>query len=170
MTATTNGDISLSRIDNYFWVVSSGNTLVRIDPVSKLIISTETIASGGYSGFKKTLLDDPTNGYTYILVDGQRLIIYDGSGPYSYVDLTSYSGTNTSMAIDETNNKLYILNVDGNVFGLIKIDIGTLTDEGLITLGSYPGYTNGNIVYEPNNVELLLSLEPFTSRVYRICL
>jgi hypothetical protein len=74
------------------------------------------------------------------------------------------------MAIDETNNKLYILNVDGNVFGLIKIDISTLTDEGLITLGTYTGFTNGNIVYEPNNVELLLSLNPFISKVYRICL
>ena len=74
------------------------------------------------------------------------------------------------MAIDETNNKLYVLNVVGNVFGLIKIDISTLTDEGLITLGTYTGRTNGNIIYEPNNVELLLSLEPFTNIVYRICL
>jgi hypothetical protein len=169
VTATTNGDISLSRIDDYFWIVSSGDTLVRIDPASKSIISTETIASGGYSGYRKTLLDDPNNGYTYILVDGQSLMIYDGGGFNSEIDLTSYSGTNTSMTIDQNNNKLYILNVVGNVFGLIKIDITTLTDEGLFTLGSYAGYTNGEIIYEVNNTEILFSLYPYINRINRVC-
>lgn len=169
VTATTNGDISLSRIDDYFWIVSSGDTLVRIDPVSKSIISTETIASGGYSGYSKTLLDDPTNGYTYILVDGQSLMIYDSGGFSEEIDLTSYSGTNTSMVIDETNNKLYILNVDGNVFGLIKINIGTFNDEGLTVIGDFVGFTNGKIIYEPNNAEILLSSSPYVARIYRIC-
>jgi hypothetical protein len=169
VTATTNGDISLSRIDDYFWIVSSGDTLVRIDPVSKSIISTETIASGGYSGYRKTLLDDPNNGYTYILVDGQSLMIYDGGGFSSEIDLTSYSGTNTSMTIDINNNKLYILNVVGNIFGLIKIDIGTFNDEGLTVISNFVGFTNGKIIYEPNNAEILLSFIPYASRIYRFC-
>ena len=169
VTATTNGDISLSRIDDYFWIVSSGDTLVRIDPLSKSIISTETIDGGGYSGYRKTLLDDPNNGYTYILVDGQSLMIYDGGGFSSEIDLTSYSGTNTSMAIDEVNNKLYILNVVGNIFGLIKIDIGTFNDEGLTVIGDLGGFTNGKIIYEPNNAEILLSSSPYLARIYRIC-
>jgi hypothetical protein len=169
VTATTNGDISLSRIDDYFWIVSSGDTLVKFDSVTKLIASTETIASGGYSGYRKTLLDDPNNGYTYILVNGQSLMIYDGGGFNSEIDLTSYSGTNTSMTIDQNNNKLYILNVVGNVFGLIKIDITTLTDEGLFTLGSYAGYTNGEIIYELNNTEILFSLYPYINRINRVC-
>jgi hypothetical protein len=169
VTATTNGDISLSRIDDYFWIVSSGDTLVKFDSATKLIASTETIASGGYSGYRKTLLDDPNNGYTYILVDGQSLMIYDGGGFNSEIDLTSYSGTNTSMTIDQNNNKLYILNVVGNVFGLIKIDMTTLTDEGLFTLGSYAGYTNGEIIYEANNTEILFSLYPYINRINRVC-
>jgi hypothetical protein len=73
------------------------------------------------------------------------------------------------MIIDQVNNKLYILNVDGDIFGLIKIDIGTLTDEGLTTLGTYTGYTDGFIVYEPNNTEILLSLYPYVNRIYRYC-
>jgi hypothetical protein len=169
VTATTNGDISLSRIDDYFWIVSSGDTLVKFDSVTKLIASTETIASGGYSGYRKTLLDDPNNGYTYILVNGQSLMIYDGGGFNSEIDLTSYSGTNTSMTIDQNNNKLYILNVVGNVFGLIKIDITTLTDEGLFPLGSYAGRTNGEIIYELNNTEILFSLYPYINRINRVC-
>jgi hypothetical protein len=170
VTATTNGDISLSRIDDYFWIVSSGDTLVRIDPVSKSIISTETIASGGYSGYRKTLLDDPNNGYTYILVDGQSLMIYDGGGFSEEIDLTSYSGTNTSMTIDINNNKLYILNVVGNIFGLIKINIGIFNDEGLFTIGSYSGFTNGEIIYELNNTEILFSLYPYINRINRVCI
>ena len=169
VTATTNGDISLSRIDDYFWIVSSGDTLVKFDSATKSIASTETIASGGYSGYRKTLLDDPNNGYTYILVNGQSLMIYDGGGFNSEIDLTSYSGTNTSMTIDQNNNKLYILNVVGNVFGLIKIDITTLTDEGLFPLGSYAGYTNGEIIYELNNTEILFSLYPYINRINRVC-
>jgi hypothetical protein len=169
VTATTNGDISLSRIDDYFWIVSSGDTLVKFDSATKLIASTETIASGGYSGYRKTLLDDPNNGYTYILVDGQSLMIYDGGGFSLEIDLTSYSGTNTSMAIDEINNKLYILNVVGNIFGLIKIDIGTFNDEGLTVIGNFVGFTNGKIIYEPNNAEILLSHIPYAGRIYRFC-
>jgi hypothetical protein len=169
VTATTNGDISLSRIDDYFWIVSSGDTLVKFDSATKLIASTETIASGGYSGYRKTLLDDPTNGFTYILVNGQSLMIYKFGGFNTEIDLTSYSGTNTSMTIDQNNNKLYILNVVGNVFGLIKIDITTLTDEGLFTLGSYAGYTNGEIIYEANNTEILFSLYPYINRINRVC-
>jgi hypothetical protein len=170
VTATTNGDISLSRIDDYFWIVSSGDTLVKFDSETKLIASTETIASGGYSGYRKTLLDDPNNGYTYILVDGQSLMIYDGGGFSSEIDLTSYSGTNTSMTIDEVNNKLYILNVQSpNIFGLIKIDIGTFNDEGLTVIGNFVGFTNGKIIYEPNNAEILLSFTPYASRIYRFC-
>lgn len=169
VTATTNGDISLSRIDDNFWVVSSGDTLVRVDPASKSIISTETIDGGGYSGYRKTLLDDPTNGYTYILVDGQSLMIYDGGGFSQEIDLTSYSGTNTSMTIDQVYNKLYILNVVGNVFGLIKIDIGTFNDEGLSVIANFVIFTNGEIIYEPNNEEILLSFSPYATIIYRIC-
>jgi hypothetical protein len=169
VSATTNGDISLSRLDDKFWIVSTGDTIIKVVPGTKDIDSTELIPSGGYPGYRKTILDDPTNGYTYILVDGVRVLIYDVSGVYGYVNINSYSGTNTSMTIDETNNKLYILNVVGNVFGLIKIDITTLTDEGLFTIGSYPGFTNGYLVYEPNNTEILLSLTPYASRIYRFC-
>ncbi len=73
------------------------------------------------------------------------------------------------MTIDINNNKLYILNVDDNVFGLIKIDITTLTDEGLSVLGTYSGKSNGSILYEPNNSEIILSLEPFTNTFYIFC-
>jgi surface protein len=170
VTATTNGDIAWSRFNNTFWIVSTGNTIVRIDPLTKDIAGTNTVPRGGYSGYAKRLLYDTANSYMYLLVDSQILFVYDSLSAAADIDLSSYNGTNTSMAIDETNNKLYVLNVVGNVFGLIKIDISTLTDEGLITLGTYAGFTNGNIVYEPNNVELLLSLESFASRVYRICL
>jgi hypothetical protein len=96
-------------------------------------------------------------------------MIYDGGGFNSEIDLTSYSGTNTSMTIDQNNNKLYILNVVGDLFGLIKIDITTLTDEGLFTIGSYPGFTNGEIIYELNNTEILFSLYPYAGRIYRMC-
>jgi hypothetical protein len=108
----------------------------------------------------------------YLLVNGQRLFVYDSpSNVATYVDLTPYSGTNTSMTIDEVNNKLYILNVQSpNTFGLIKIDIGTLTNEGLYSLGLASGFTNGQIIFEPNNFEILLSYEPFFDRIYRICL
>ena len=113
-----------------------------------------------------------TNGYTYLLVDGQRLLVYDSPSTVTYdVNLTTYSGTNTSMTIDITNNKLYILNVQSpNTFGLIKIDIGTLTNEGLYSLGSSPGFTNGHIIYEPNNSEILLNYIPFSDRIIRICI
>jgi hypothetical protein len=170
VSATTNGDISLSRLDDKFWIVSTGNTIVRVVPGAKGIDSTELIPSGGYPGYIKTILDDPTNGYTYLLVDGVRVLIYDVNGPYGYVDIFSYSGTNTSMTIDEINNKLYILNVQSpDIFGLIKVDIGTLSDEGLFNLGTFTGFTNGYLVYEPNNTEILLSLTPYASRIYRFC-
>jgi surface protein len=169
VSATTNGDISFSNIDNFYWIVSTGDTLVRVNPSSKSIDSTETLASGGYSGYRKTLLDDPNNGYTYILVDGQSFMVYRSSGFYQEIDLTSYSGTNTSMTIDEVNNKLYVLNVNGNDFGLIKIDISTFSDEGLFDLGSYPGFTNGNIIYDLNSTEILINFVPYTNRIYRIC-
>jgi hypothetical protein len=153
-----------------FWVVSTGATIVYVNPSTKSITGTDTIPSGGYGGYGKRLLDDPTNGYTYLLVDGGRLFVYDSpSNVTTYVDLTPYSGTNTSMTIDVTNNKLYILNVVGNVFGLIKIDITTLTDEGLFTLGSYAGYTNGEKIYEVNNTEILFSLYPYINRINRVC-
>lgn len=170
VTATTNGDIAWSRLNNAFWVVSTGDTIFYVDPSTKNIVGTDTVPSGGYNGFGKKLLYDITNLYMYLLVDGGRLFVYNNPGSaISYVDLTPYSGTNTSMVIDEANNKLYILNVNGNVFGLIKIDIGTLTDEGLSTINTYPGFTNGNIIYEPNNAEILLNFEPYTERIYRIC-
>jgi hypothetical protein len=96
-------------------------------------------------------------------------MIYDGGGFNSEIDLTSYSGTNTSMTIDEINNKLYILNVQSpDIFGLIKVDIGTLSDEGLFNLGT-TGFNNGYLVYEPNNSEILLSFIPYASRIYRFC-
>jgi hypothetical protein len=60
--------------------------------------------------------------------------------------------------------------VVGNVFGLIKIDITTLTDEGLFTIGSYPGFTNGEIIYELNNTEILFSLYPYINRINRVCI
>jgi hypothetical protein len=172
VTATTNGDIAWSRLDDSFWIVSSGNTIVTVEPVTKAIKAIITIPSGGYSGYAKRLLYDVTNSYMYLLVNGQRLFVYDSpSNVVTYFDLTSYSGTNTSMTIDEVNNKLYILNVQSpSTFGLIKIDIGTLTDEGLYSLGSAPGFTNGQIIFEPNNFEILLSYEPFSDRINRICL
>jgi hypothetical protein len=166
----TTGVIACSRFNYTFWFVSTGNTIVRINPSTKDIAGTNTVPRGGYSGYAKRLLYDTANSYMYLLVDSQRLFVYNSLSAATDIDLSSYNGTNTSMAIDEVNNKLYVLNVVGNVFGLIKIDISTLTDEGLITLGTYTGRTNGNIIYEPNNVELLLSLEPFTNIVYRICL
>jgi len=170
VSATTNGDIAWSRLNDTFWIVSTGDTIVYIDPTAKDIVGTDTIPSGGYSGYGKRLLYDNTNSYTYLLVDSQRLFIYDAVGSAtSYVDLTPYSGTNTSMTIDINNNKLYILNVDDNVFGLIKIDITTLTDEGLSVLGTYSGKSNGSILYEPNNSEIILSLEPFTNTFYIFC-
>jgi hypothetical protein len=171
VTATTNGDIAWSNLDDTFWVVSSGNTIVRIDPVTRLIVGTNIVPSGGFSGYAKRLLYDITNSYMYLLVSGNELFVYDGvNSVATSFDLTPYSGTNTSMTIDEVNNKLYILNVQSpNTFGLIKIDIGTLTDEGLYSLGSIPGFTNGQIIFEPNNSEILLSYEPFTNRIYRIC-
>jgi hypothetical protein len=171
VTATTNGDIAWSELDDTFWVVSSGNTIVRIDPVTRLIVGTNIVPSGGFSGYAKRLLYDITNSYMYLLVSGNELFVYDGVGSVATsFDLTPYSGTNTSMTIDEVNNKLYILNVQSpNTFGLIKIDIGTLTDEGLYSLVSIPGFTNGQIIFEPNNSEILLSYEPFTNRIYRIC-
>jgi hypothetical protein len=171
VTATTNGDIAWSRLDDTFWVVSSGDTIVRVDPATKAIVGTETIPSGGYSGEAKKLVYDATNAYMYLLVSGNELFVYDGVGSVvSTFDLTSYSGTNTSMTIDEVNNKLYILNIQSpDIFGLIRIDINTLTDEGLFSLGSSPGFTNGHIIYEPNNSEILLNYIPFASRVYKIC-
>jgi hypothetical protein len=169
VSATTNGDISLSRLDDKFWIVSTGDTIIKVVPGDKDIDSTVSIPSGGYPGYRKTILDDPTNGYTYILVDGVRVLIYDVSGLYGYVNINSYSGTNTSMSIDETNNKLYILNVVGSVFGLIKIDIPTLNDDGLTTLGNFTGFTNGEIIYEPNNAEILLNYTPYETRIYRFC-
>jgi hypothetical protein len=171
VTATTNGDITYSRLDNKFWVVSSGDTIVRIDPTTKLIVGTETIPSGGYSGEVKRLVYDITNSYMYLLVSGNELFVYDGVGSVATsFDLTPYSGTNTSMTIDEVNNKLYILNVQSpDIFGLIKIDIGTLTDEGLIGLGQQTGFTNAYIIYEPNNSEILLNYIPFSARINRIC-
>jgi hypothetical protein len=73
------------------------------------------------------------------------------------------------MIIDEVNNKLYILNVQSpDIFGLIKIDIGTLSDEGLFNLGT-TGFNNGYLVYEPNNSEILLSFIPYANRIYRFC-
>jgi hypothetical protein len=170
VTATTNGDIAWARFDDTFWIVSTGNTIVRIDPLTKDIAGTNTVPRGGFSGYAKRLLYDITNSYMYLLVDGQRLFVYDSLSAVADIDLSSYSGTNTSMIIDEVNNKLYILNVQSTgIFGLIKIDIGTLTDEGLFTIGSYPGFTNGYLVYEPNNTEILLSLTPYASRIYRFC-
>lgn len=170
VTATTNGDIAWSRLNDMFWVVSTGDTIVYVDPPTKSISGTDTIPSGGYRGYGKRLLDDITNSYTYLLIDSQGLFVYDGAGSVaSYIDLTSYSGTNTSMTIDVNNNKLYILNVVGNVFGLIKIDIGTLTDEGITTLGNFIGFTNGEIIYEPNNAEILLNYIPYATRIYRFC-
>lgn len=170
VTATTNGDISLSRLNNYFWFVNSGDTISYIDPVAKNIVGSDTVPSGGFAGYGKKLLDDPTNAYTYLLVDGGRLFVYDAPGsPVVYVDLTPYSGTNTSMTIDANNNKLYILNVDGNTFGLIKIDISTFADEGLTVLGTYTGFTNGEIIWEPSNGEILLSQYPYAPKIYRFC-
>jgi hypothetical protein len=170
VTATTNGDIAWARFNNTFWIVSTGNTIVRIDPLTKNIAGTNTVPRGGYSGYAKRLLYDIANSYMYLLVDSQRLFVYGSLSAVADIDLSSYSGTNTSMTIDEVNNKLYILNVQSpNTFGLIKIDIGTLTDEGLYSLGSAPGFTNGQIVFEPNNFEILLSYEPFSSRIFRIC-
>jgi hypothetical protein len=170
VSGVTGGDISLSRLDNLLWIVSTGDTIVKVDTLTKDIDSTLTI-QGGYSGYEKRLLDDPTNQYTYLLVDGQTLFVYDSpSTTVTYVDLTTYSGTNTSMTIDETNNKLYILNVQSpEIFGLIKVDIATLSDEGLFNLGTFTGFNNGYLVYEPNNAEILLSLVPFGNRIYRIC-
>jgi len=170
VTATTNGDIAWSELGDSFWIVSSGNTIVRIDPVT-LRVGTNIVPIGGFSGYAKRLLYDITNSYMYLLVSGNELFVYDGvNSVATSFDLTPYSGTNTSMTIDEANNKLYILNVQSpNTFGLIKIDIGTLTDEGLYSLGSIPGFTNGQIIFEPNNSEILLSYEPFTNRIYRIC-
>jgi hypothetical protein len=156
-------------LDDKFWIVSTGDTIVRVVPGGKGIDSTEVLPSGGYPGYRKTILDDPTNGYTYLLVDGIRVLIYDVNGPYGYVNVISYGGTNTSMTIDENNNKLYILNVVGNVFGLIKIDIPTLNDEGLTILSNFTGFTNGKVLYEPNNAEILLSLTPYAGRIYRFC-
>ena len=170
VTATTNGDIAWSSLDNTFWIVSTGDTIVRIDPLTKSIVGTDIIPSGGYSGYDKRLLySDVTNSYMYLLVDGQRLFVYDSLSAVTNIDLSSYSGTNTSMTIDVNNNKLYILNVVGNVFGLIKIDIGTLTDEGITTLGNFIGFTNGEIIYEPNNAEILLNYIPYATRIYRFC-
>jgi hypothetical protein len=169
VSATTNGDISLSRLDDKFWIVSTGDTIIKVVPWAKAIDSTVSIPSKGYPEYIKTILDDPTNGYTYLLVDGIRVLIYDVNGPYGYVNVISYGGRNTSMTIDENNNKLYILNVVGNVFGLIKIDIPTLNDEGLTILGNFTGFTNGKIIYEPNNAEILLSLTPYAGRIYRFC-
>ena len=170
VTATTNGDIAWSRQNDKFWVVSTGSTIYYVDPNTKSITGSDPIPLGGFSGIGKRLLYDVTNTYMYLLVDGYRLITYSNPGVIdSVIDLTSYSGTNTSMTIDQVNNKLYILNVDGNVFGLIKIDIGTLTDEGLTTLSNYVGFTDGFIVYEPNNVEILLNFVPYSPRIYRFC-
>jgi hypothetical protein len=170
MTATTNGDIAFSRQNDKFWIVSTGSTIYYVDPFTKSITGSDPIPLGGFSGIGKRLLYDVTNTYMYLLVDGYRLITYSNPGVIdSIIDLTSYSGTNTSMIIDQVNNKLYILNVDGDIFGLIKIDIGTLTDEGLTTLGTHTGYTDGFIVYEPNNTEILLSLYPYVNRIYRYC-
>jgi hypothetical protein len=169
VSATTNGDISLSSLDDKFWIVSTGDTIIKVVPGAKAIDSTVSIPSGGYPGYIKTILDDPTNGYTYLLVDGVRVLIYDVNGPYGYVNVISYGGTNTSMTIDENNNKLYILNVVGSVFGLIKIDIPTLNDEGLTILGNFTGFTNGKVLYEPNNAEILLSFTPYADRIYRFC-
>jgi len=170
VSATTNGDIAWSRLNDKFWVVSTGDTIVYVDATAKDIFGTDTIPMGGYSGYGKRLLDDVTNSYTYLLVDGQILFVYDGeSSVLIDFDLTTYSGTNTSMTIDVNNNKLYILNVVGNVFGLIKIDISTLTDEGLTVLDTYVGYTNGEIIYDLNNFEILLSLKPFDNVIYRFC-
>ena len=170
VTATTNGDIAWSRQNDKFWVVSTGSTIYYVDPTTKSVTGSDPIPLGGFSGIGKRLLYDVTNTYMYLLVDGYRLITYSNPGVIdSVIDLTSYSGTNTSMTIDQVNNKLYILNVDGNVFGLIKIDIGTLTDEGLTTLSNYVGFTDGFIVYEPNNTEILLNLVPYSPRIYRFC-
>jgi hypothetical protein len=170
VSGVTGGDISLSRLDDLFWIVSTGDTIVKVDASTKNIVSTLTVPNGGYSGYEKRLLDDPTNAYTYLLVDGGRLFVYDSpSTPTYYFDLTQYSGTNTSMIIDEVNNKLYILNVQSpDIFGLIKIDIGTLSDEGLFNLGT-TGFNNGYLVYEPNNSEILLSFIPYANRIYRFC-
>jgi hypothetical protein len=171
VSATTNGDISLSRLDDKFWIVSTGDTIIKVVPGGKVIDSTVSIPSGGYPGYIKTILDDPTNGYTYLLVSGQGLFVYDSpSTVATYVDLTPYSGTNTSMTIDEINNKLYILNVQSpDIFGLIKVDIGTLSDEGLFNLSTFTGFNNGYLVYEPNNSEILLSFIPYAGRIYRFC-
>jgi len=168
VTATTNGDISLSRTDDYLWVVSTGDTLVRIDPSSKSIIGTTNI---GNSGVIKRIADDVTNGFTYILSDGIDIQRCNSGTIVQSYSISAYSGTNTSMTIDEGNGKLYILNVESpNIFGLIRFDLTTRTFDGLYSLGSQPGYTNGQIIYEPNNGELLLIFEPFSDRVYRICL
>jgi len=168
VTPTTNGDISLSRTDDYLWIVSTGDTLFRIDTLSKSIAGTTNI---GNAGVIKRIADDVTNGFTYILSDGidiQRCV--SGTIAQSY-SISAYSGINTSMTIDDGNGKLYILNVESpNIFGLIRFDLTTRTFDGLYSLGSLSGFTNGQIVYEPNNGELLLSLEPFSDRVYRICL
>ncbi len=79
------------------------------------------------------------------MVSVNILFVYDRvDSVATSFDLTPYSGTNTSMTIDDVNYKLYILNGQSpNTFGLIKIDIGTLTDEGLHSLGSTPGFTKG---------------------------
>jgi len=171
VSGVTGGDISLSRLDDLLWIVSTGDTIVKVNSQTKLIDSTLTIPSGGHVGYEKRLLDDPTNGYTYLLVDGRRLFVYGSpTNVVASLDLTPYSGTNTSIAIGEVNNELYVLNVQSpDIFGIIVIKIGTLSIDGLYSLGTFTGFNNGYLVYEPNNTEILFSLVPFGNRIYRIC-
>jgi surface protein len=167
VSGTVNGDIAfVNKSGNEaLYVVSTGTTMVAFDSVAQSIKSTTNI---GYSGSTKRILFNPINNYTYILVDGIRLMVYDETAPVTFNSLTSYSGVNTSMTYDSNNDKIYILNIDyvTSVNGIIKYDCATDTIESftnnIITL------PNTSIHYDSNTSTLLLSTLN-DNEIYVIC-
>jgi hypothetical protein len=155
VSGTVNGDIAfVNKSGNErLYVVSTGGTMVGFDSFGQSIDSVTNI---GYSGSTKRILFNPVNEYTYILVDGIRLMVYDETTSINYNSLTSYSGVNTSMTYDSNNDKIYILNRDSvtNVNGIIKYDCATDTIESftnnIITL------SDTSIHYDSNTSTLLL--------------
>jgi hypothetical protein len=167
ITITADADSVYNRIDDNFWIVTTGDTLVKYDPVTKVVDTTTNI---GNSGYIKRILYNQVNVLIFILVDGLEFSWYDGSGFVDSVSLTGYSGSNISMTYDNNSDKIYILNVDAsNNFGLIKFDCASQTIDGFSTLGNYPTFTNGSIVYNSSTLEILLNFVPYLSRVYQIC-